>query len=405
VTRATSFLLFLAVILVVVGGVHLYLWVRLVRDTGLSPPWRRGLGAAILLAAVVLPAGMFLLRGLSAEVGRWLAPVLFGWMGAAFLLFAALVATDALRALAAAWSWASGALGTPPPVPVDPERRVFLARVAAGGALAVAGAASGLAVRNALGAPEVREVPVRLAKLPRALDGLTLVQISDLHVSHMIGPREVRRVVELANAARPDAIVITGDLVDGSVARLREATSELARLRARHGVFFVTGNHEYYSGVGSWLAELRRYGVRPLRNERIVLGDAGPGGASIDLAGVDDVSSGRMVDGHGPDLGRALAGRDPDRALVLLQHQPRRGFVGEAVRAGADLQLSGHTHGGQLVPWSFLVAAFFPYLKGLYTHEEGGASGLVYVNPGTGYWGPPMRLGVPSEITKVVLTA
>jgi predicted MPP superfamily phosphohydrolase len=165
-------------------------------------------------------------------------------------------------------------------------------------------------------------------------------------------------------------------------------------------VFFVTGNHEYYSGVGPWMAELRRLGVRVLRNERVAVGDAG---ASFDLAGVDDWSARGFGDGHGHDLEAALAGRDPDRSLVLLAHQPRTTAVADAVRAGVELQLSGHTHGGQIAPWNVVVAAVFPYVKGLYHHAEEGRAGQVFVSRGAGYWGPPMRLGAPPEIAKIVL--
>jgi predicted MPP superfamily phosphohydrolase len=403
VSRTASFALFLLIATVLVGGIHGYLWLRLVRDTALSGGWRRALGVTLVLAALALPAGMFALRALPQELSRVLAPLLFGWMGASFLLFAALVATDAVRLLAAAWSWASTALGAAPDAPQDPSRRAFVARAAAGAAVAAAGTGTALAVRTAVDPPLVREVPVRLEKLPRALSGLTIAQISDLHVGYTIGAREVRRVVEMTNDLRPDVVAITGDLVDGTVDELRAATSQLARLSARFGVYFVTGNHEYYSGVRDWVAELRRYGVRVLRNERVVLGDTGAGGATIDLAGVDDHGSRRFASG-GADLARAVQGRDPDRALVLLAHQPRGSAVADAVRRGVDLQLSGHTHGGQIFPWTFVVGAFFPYLNGLYRHAEDGNVGQVYVSPGTGYWGPPMRLGVPPEIAKVVLT-
>jgi predicted MPP superfamily phosphohydrolase len=333
------------VVVVVFGGMHLYLWLRLARDTSLSEGWRRALGIGLALAAVGVPAGMFALRSVPGETSRLLAALLFGWMGTSFLLFAALLATD----------------------------------------------------------PLVREVPVRLDRLPAALSGLTIAQISDLHVGYTIGAREVRRVVELTNALRPDVVAITGDLVDGTVAELREATSELARLRARFGVFFVTGNHEYYSGVRAWTEELRRYGIRVLRNAREAVGDRGPGGAVIDLAGVEDLGS-RRSRVSPADLGAALAGRDPDRALVLLAHQPRADAIADAVSRGVDLQLSGHTHGGQIFPWTFIVGMVFPYLNGLYRHAEGEKIGQVYVSPGTGYWGPPMRLAVPAEIAKVVLT-
>jgi predicted MPP superfamily phosphohydrolase len=322
-------------------------------------------------------------------------------MGVSFLLFCALLATDVARLLWASGQWvlALGGHAAPPP---DPGRRAFVARALAGGAVLASGAASAASVRSATGAPRIHEVPVRLERLPKQLSGLTLAQISDLHVGPTIGEKEVRRVVDMTNGLEPDAVVITGDLVDGSVAELRRATQQLAQLRARYGVYFVTGNHEYYSGAAEWIEELRRYGIRPLQNERVTLGDRAPGGASIDLAGLDDWSMARAADGRWPALDRALAGRDPDRSLVLLQHQPRG--LPEAVRSGVELQLSGHTHGGQIFPWNFVVGAVYPYCKGLYTHREGGQSGQVFVSCGTGYWGPPMRLGAPAEISKIVLT-
>ena len=401
VARATSFALFLLIATLLFGGMHAYLWARLVRDTALSYGWRRGLGLALVVAAIGVPLGMFLLRALPRDATRLIAPLLFGWMGASFLLFAALLTTDALRLLASAWSWASSALGQAPAPPPDPSRRAFVARATAGAAVAVAGFGTGLAVRTALDPPLVREVGIHIPRLPPALSGLTVAQISDLHVGYTIGERDVRRVVELTNALRPDLVAITGDLVDGTVDELGAAIAALGRLEAPHGVYFVTGNHEYYSGVRAWVEELSRLGIRVLRNECVQVGDRGPGGATIDLAGVDDAGSRRF--GGGADLQRALSGRDEERALVLLAHQPRTDAVGEAVRRGVDLQLSGHTHGGQIFPWTYLVGAMFPYLNGLYRRAEGGREGQVYVSPGTGYWGPPMRLGVPAEITKLVL--
>jgi len=260
-----------------------------------------------------------------------------------------------------------------------------------------AGGATAFAVRTALDDPEIHEVPVKVARLPRALSGLSIAQITDLHVGRTIGEEEVRRVVEATNRLRPDVVAITGDLVDGSVRMLERAVAPLAELRARHGVYFVTGNHEYYSGAPAWVAHLERLGIRVLRNERVVVGDAG---ASIDLAGIDDWRSAGLAPGHGPDLRAALAGRDPDRALVLLAHQPRG--VEEAAAAGVGLQVSGHTHGGQIFPFTLATALVYPYLHGLYA-IRGGDGSQIFVSRGTGYWGPPMRLGSPPEIARLVL--
>ncbi len=400
-SRPLQFALFFAVMLSVLGGMHWYLWARLVRDPGLADPWRRGLAVAIALAGASIPAGLFLSRRLPRPLPRFLPMAVFGWFGVAFLLFSALVAADLLRWGASGLAWMWEAARRIPDPPADPERRLFVARAVASGAALAAGGSSLYGVRSATGPPQVSEVPVKLSRLPPALSGLTIAQVSDLHVGPTVGRAEVRRVVEMVNALRPDLVAVTGDLVDGGVAELGGAVGELGGLRSRWGTFFVTGNHEYYSGVEPWLAELRRLGVTVLHNQRVAVGDRGPGGATIDLAGIDDWRSRGLAPGHGPDLGAALAGRDPERSLVLLAHQPHG--VPEATRAGVELQLSGHTHGGQIFPFSLLVAAVYPYVKGLYPHHEGDQQGQIFVSRGTGYWGPPLRLLAPPEVTRVVL--
>jgi len=246
---------------------------------------------------------------------------------------------------------------------------------------------------QARGEHEVVDVEVRLAKLPRTLDGFTIVQLSDLHTGLTIDRAFVQRVVDRANALAPDVIALTGDLVDGPVADLRDDIAPLGSLRAKHGVFAVTGNHEYYAGADAWIAEITRLGARYLRNERVTLA---PG---LDLAGVDDYGADKYK-GHGEDLPSATAGRDPSHALVLLAHQPRQ--VRRAAQHGVDLQLSGHTHGGQIWPWHFIVKLQQGgLLAGRYEHE----GTQLYVTRGCGYWGPPVRLLAPLEITRVILRA
>jgi predicted MPP superfamily phosphohydrolase len=234
---------------------------------------------------------------------------------------------------------------------------------------------------------------VRLDKLPRELDGTVIVQMSDIHVGPTIGRELIEDLVARSNALEPHLVAITGDLVDGSVENLRDQVAPLSQLKARWGVFFVTGNHEYYSGVTEWIDELGRLGVRVLRNERVAVADG------LDVAGVDDHSSRGMAPGHGPNLRRALAERDPRREVVLLAHQPRA--IDEAAALDVGLQLSGHTHGGQLWPWNYFVRLQQPFVVGL----DRRARTQIYTSPGTGYWGPPMRLGTRSEITKITLRA
>jgi predicted MPP superfamily phosphohydrolase len=397
--RLLSFAVFLSLALAVLGGMHAFLWVRLVRDTGLPEPWRRGAIALLAVAALSIPSAMVASRLLSgAPLARGLAWVAFVWLGVAFLLFSALLAVDLLKLAATGAARLREFLAGAGDPPADPARRLFVSRAVAGTTLAVVSAAAGAGVRRAGGPAEITEVPVRLPRLPAPLDGVTIVQISDLHVGPTIRRREVDRVVEQANALRPDLVAITGDLVDGSVRELGPIVEGLTGLRARWGVHFVTGNHEYFSGVEQWEAFLRGLGVRVLRNERVTIGDAG---ASFELAGVDDWHAGRYAHGHAWDLDKAMAGHDPERAAVLLAHQPLG--VERGMRAGVGLQLSGHTHGGQLVPFNLAVRAAFRYVKGLHSLE--GGAGNVFVSRGTGYWGPPMRLGVPPEIARITLLA
>jgi predicted MPP superfamily phosphohydrolase len=278
--------------------------------------------------------------------------------------------------------------------PDDPERRTFIARLLAGGVAASALLLGIGGIASARGPVALRRVRVELRRWPEKLAGFTIAQLTDVHVGPTIDGDWLRDVVRRTNEAKPDLVVITGDLVDGSVEALREHVAALADLRAPHGVFFVTGNHEYYSGVDAWIAELERLGVRVLRNEHVTLGD---GDARFDLAGVDDWASRRFGNGHGPDLKKALAGRDAAREVILLAHQPKQ--APEAAELGVGLQLSGHTHGGQIFPWGLFVRFDQPFVAGLDRLKDL----LVYTSRGTGYWGPPMRVGAPSEIALLEL--
>lgn len=245
--------------------------------------------------------------------------------------------------------------------------------------------------------PRVVDVKVPLLDLPAALDGFTIAQISDVHIGPTIKRDFVRGIVEIVNSLDVDVVAITGDLVDGSVERLGVHVEPLTQLRARHGTYFVTGNHEYYSGAPSWIAELRRLGLHVLLNEHRVLSHRG---ASLILAGVTDYGAQHFDPAQRSDPQAALAGAPPAlRPRVLLAHQPRSAAA--AADAGFDLQLSGHTHGGQFWPWNLFVRLQQPFTAGL--HRLGRL--WVYTSRGSGYWGPPKRLGVPSEIARVRLVA
>jgi predicted MPP superfamily phosphohydrolase len=248
---------------------------------------------------------------------------------------------------------------------------------------------------NARRRAAIRHVDVPIAGLPSGLHGFSIVQISDVHVGATIKQGYVSRIVDAVNALDADMIAVTGDLVDGSVGRLALHTQPLGRLSARHGAFFVTGNHEYYSGAQAWVVELRRLGLRVLLNEHIVLEH---GGETVVIAGVTDYSAHHFDPAHRSDPAAAIAGA-PGRAAVrlLLAHQPRSAFA--AAKAGFDVQLSGHTHGGQFFPWNLVVKLLQPFTAGLHRLDDL----WIYVSRGTGYWGPPKRFGAPSEITHLRL--
>jgi uncharacterized protein len=238
-------------------------------------------------------------------------------------------------------------------------------------------------------------VDVPLHNLALALHGFSIVQISDIHVGTTIRKKYVEKIVEAVNALKPDLIAVTGDVVDGSVRDLRAHTAPLAGLRALHGAFFVTGNHEYYSGADAWTAEFARLGLQVLLNEHSVIEHQG---ASLVIAGVTDFGSDHFSPSQHSDPHTALAGAPPDAAVrILLAHQPRSAAA--AASAGFDLQLSGHTHGGQFWPWNLFVRLQQPFTAGLHRLNRL----WVYVSRGTGYWGIPNRFGAPSEITRLRL--
>jgi len=245
--------------------------------------------------------------------------------------------------------------------------------------------------------PRIRSVDVPIKNLPEVLQGFAIAQITDLHVGPTIRRGFVAQVVARVNALQADVIAVTGDLVDGSVAQLSAHTAPLAGLRAAQGVYFVTGNHEYYSGEAEWTAEVRRLGLQVLKNEHVVLRR---GRASLVLAGVTDWSAHHFDPRQRSDPQAALRGAPPDADVkILLAHQPSS--APGAAAAGFDLQISGHTHGGQFLPWNLLIGFFQPFTVGLNRLQ----SLWVYVSRGTGYWGPPNRFGVGAEITLLHLVA
>ncbi len=381
--RTTAGLVFLAVFVSIAVGAHLYLAQRLVWAPDWAPGVRRALLAGLALGFAALLTQAFVRRREGRVYGA-LAWAAYGWLGLAFLLLVTTLAGDvglALLGVAAPEGWSDGSA---------------VARGRALGVGAVGLGLAGFALRRGLAGPELRRLEVPLARWPRALDGFRIVQLSDIHIGPLLDRRFAKSLAERVNALAPDLVVITGDIVDGSVRRIGGEVEPLGALRAPHGVFFVTGNHDYYSGADDWVARMTGLGWRALRNERVAIE---AGGAGFDLAGVDDHRGSMVEPTGGEDLERALADRTPDRPVVLLAHDPAS--FRRASQMGVDLQLSGHTHGGQIWPFRWMVRVTVPWVAGLY---RVGAS-AVYVSCGTGFWGPPMRLGAPAEITELVLRA
>jgi predicted MPP superfamily phosphohydrolase len=387
-TRVSRFFTFIAVAVGLLAAIHYYLWARLVRDPRWTAPWGIVGGTLLSLLALSIPAALILGRG-RGELRRGLAFGGYVWLGVMFLLLTVVLSTDLLRLLAVLGRRVAAVQ------PFDAQRRTLLARVAAGATGLLASGLAAVALRSVRRPVDVRKVSVRLDRLPRAHDGFRIVQLTDVHVGPTIGRAFIEEIVARTNALAPDLIAITGDLVDGTVGDLAPAIEPLTRLRAPHGVYFVTGNHEYFSGAEAWLSELTRIGIRVLRNERVTIGN---GADVFDLAGVEDRSA-VHYGGLAPKeaLARALAGRDRNREVVLLAHQPRTLLDADPFEIG--LQLSGHTHGGQMWPFNFVVQLQQPFVTGL--HRRGNSQ--IYVSCGTGYWGPPMRLGAPAEITEIRL--
>jgi len=370
-----SFLLVLSVLVLLL----VYIGMRLLPDLGL------GLAGTLLGVILLCGLGALVPVGLmsaSLRRRRWSERV--AWLGLVSMgLFSSLLVITLARDLVLVVLLVLGAL-TP--------------ALAYGSALAVPLLALGvtfIGYVNARRLARVKKVDVPIRDLPPDLHGYTIAQLSDIHVGPTIQRAYLNAIVTKVNKLGADAIAITGDLVDGSVQRLAAHTEPLRRLRASDGVFFVTGNHEYYSGAEEWIAEVRRLGLRVLMNEHVV---RRRGAASLMIAGVADYTAHIFHPSHKSDPQRAAAGAPQDVDVrVLLAHQPRS--APEAAAAGFDLQLSGHTHGGQFFPWNLFVPLQNPFVAGLHRVRDM----WIYISRGTGYWGPPKRFGAPSEITLVRL--
>jgi uncharacterized protein len=395
-------MIFGVILSTLIGLMHWYLWKRLIKDTTRSGVVRRVLTGVLIALTVLVVATLVLTRQLGPEQSAWFAWPGYIWFALVIYLFLTLAVLELPRLALRGWvrrkPLEATATALDEPAPAAPEvpavnRRVFLSRASAVAAGAASVSLVGVGMANALGPPDLLRVPVRLRKLDPAFNGFRIAVVSDIHLGPLSGRAHTERIVRMINETSPDLVAIVGDLVDGTVEELGAAAEPLQDLASREGTFFVTGNHEYFvPDPNSWLRELERLDVQPLRNESTVIRR---GGAAFDLAGVNDISGESIEDG--PDFDRALSGRDSSRPTVLLAHQPVQ--VEDAAANGVDLQLSGHTHGGQLWPFHYFVTLAQPALAGLSTVD----GTQLYVTRGAGYWGPPVRVGAPPDITVLSL--
>mgnify|MGYP000187351316 CR=1 FL=1 len=374
----------MASILILLVLLHAYIGWRLIPALAFAPVLQWLLAALLVLMCLLMPLSLLARRIRTQPLSDRLAASGVLAMG----LFSSLFVLTLLRDVLAVPVWVAAFWLSWP---------AWLAPASALAVLLLAVLATLWGYLNARRTARVVRVDVPIEGLPQALHGFSIAQLSDLHVGPTIKRGYVEAVVARTNALQADMVAITGDLVDGSVQHLAVHVAPLAALRSRHGTFFVTGNHEYYCGAQPWVDELRRLGLRVLMNEHVLLQH---GDAALALAGVTDYGAHNFDATQRSDPQAAIADAPAHaRVRVLLAHQPRS--AGAAARSGFHLQLSGHTHGGQFLPWKWFVRLQQPFTAGLHRWQHM----WVYTSRGTGYWGPPKRLGAPSEITHLRLVS
>ncbi len=381
-----QYLIFFGVVAGIDFGGHWYIGRRLLGRWRDAVGWRRAGWIYLAIQSVFIP--------LSFLVDAWASPAAdaiqwTGWF--AMGVWSLLLAIVPLRDLLLGLGRVAGAMGAE----ADPARRRFLLSVLDGSVITGTAALTSVAAWRARQLAKVVDVDVPVAGLHPSLDGFRIAQISDLHVGATVSKAQMQAVAARVNELRADLVAVAGDLVDGSVERLRDGVSPLGTLKGRHGTWFVTGNHEYYSGVEPWLKHVREeLGWTALTEQhRLIEHD----GARILVAGVTDPTGRRMTKTHTCSPAQACEGAPDADFKLMLAHQPES--AGEVADLGFHLQLSGHTHGGQYFPYSALIHLVKTYVAGLYKRGDL----HVYVNRGTTYWGPPLRLGSPQEITLLTL--
>jgi len=372
-----SKLIFGAVFLAVLALLNLYIVKRFVNKLHIKDVYKK----YFKLFLVVNYIGVigYIYTRYNPEIPNWLFFLLSLPIGVIFLLFCLTIIYDLLRLVIEK-------------IPMNQQRREFFKKGFDYFTVALSLGVLSRAIYEAKFI-EIEKVDIKLKNLKRKY---SIVQISDVHIGGIINQKFIKNLVEKINTLSPDIVVITGDLVDISLKYAEASLNEFKNLKTEYGTYFVAGNHEYFHGVDEIISFVDSLGIKTLENENLYIGDSENG---FNLAGLYDYI-GYRVEHHKPDLAKALKSRDETSPTILLAHQP---VLIEEIKESdsVDLVLSGHTHGGQLYPFRLLVSIVQPYIAGLYQHSK---KTQIYVNRGTGFWGPPMRLGVSSEITHITIS-
>jgi uncharacterized protein len=380
------------VILVLSHGIT-YIGRRLIRTSKLKKPWNIAAWIVLTLSFLLPVVSMMFTRSISGT-SLLLSWITYTALGLLSFIFFFLFIRDA--------AWFLSMIGTklfhlffPKKVQLDPSRRLFLAQSTNLGILGVAAVATSYGIYEARKTPGVVNIDIPITRLPKEFDGFKIVQICDVHAGLTVDRAWIEKVVEEVQKQSPDIIAFVGDMVDGSVSALEDTVAPFKELHAPFGKYFTTGNHEYYSGALQWIKHAGTLGFDVLMNEHRSIAK---NGAHIILAGVTDYTAGQFFKDQASDPHKALTQTSNSDIKILMAHQPRTLYQLDDLKV--DFTMNGHTHGGQFIPWNYLATFGQPFIKGLHQWNNG----LVYVSKGTGYWGPPVRVGARSEVTVFTLT-